>query len=232
MAQFSTNAKSLFGDLSSSFSDNLDNIGDNFKSSVNSLRRLVGDDSVPPADLEAQLPPQPPQQSFSEEMGALFNLTFFQRLALFAMIFGTGILMICISFSFLPFIVLAPHKFAAAFTMGNILAIVSTWVLVGPRAQLQTMFHPVRAVAAGIYVTSLVVALVAAFFGGKFRYVIVLVALIAELASCKLSGCLKEFVLTILCVRLARRCVGNMTLTSVRFCCTIIECVACCLSYR
>lgn len=78
-----------------------------------------------------------------------------------------------------------PHKFAAAFTMGNVLAIASTWVLVGPRAQLQTMFHPVRAVAAAIYVTSLVVALVAAFFGGKFRYVIVLVALVAELVSRK-----------------------------------------------
>lgn len=181
MSQFSTGAKSLFGDFGSTVGDGVDNLGDGVKSSVNSLRRMMGDESVD-VDVEMQAPQQ---MSLSEEMGAMFNLTMFQRIALFAMVFGTGVLMICISFSFLPVIVLVPHKFAAAFTLGNVLAIISTWILVGPKAQLQAMFHPVRAVAAGIYLASLFVALLAAFFGGKMRYLFVLAALVAEVGSCK-----------------------------------------------
>lgn len=179
MSQFSSGAKSILGNLGSQFGDGVDNIGDGVKSSVNSLRRLMGDESVD--DVEAQ----PVQMSLSEEMGSMFNLTWFQRIMLFAMVFGTGVLLIGISFTFLPVIVLVPHKFAAAFTMGNLLAILSTWILVGPRAQLQAMFHPVRAVAAGVYLGSLFVSLFAAFFGGKLRYVLVLAAIIAEVAACK-----------------------------------------------
>jgi hypothetical protein len=137
---------------------------------------MIGDESV--EDLEA-----PQQQTVSEEMGQLFNLTMFQRIALFAMTFCTGVVLVFISFSFLPLIVVVPHKFAASFSLGNILCICSTWILVGPRAQLQTMFHPVRAVAAAIYIGSLVFALLAAFFGGKLRYLIVLLALVVEIAS-------------------------------------------------
>lgn len=181
MSQFSSGAKSIFGDLGSTLNGSMDNLGGNVKSSVNSFRRMMGDESV--EDLEANQPPA--QMTLSDEMNAMFNLSMFQRLALFAMIFGTGVLMICISFSFLPLIVVMPHKFAASFTLGNILAIVSTWVLVGPKAQLQAMFAPVRAIAAGIYVASLFVALFAAFFGGKLRYIFVLIALVAEIASRK-----------------------------------------------
>lgn len=184
MSQFSHGAKSLFGDFGSSvgvsMSSGVENIGDGVKSGVNSLRRMMGDESVQD-DLEAA----PVQMSLSEEMGAMFNLTMMQRIALFSMCFGTGVLMIFISFSFLPVIVLVPHKFAAAFTMGNVLCIVSTWVLAGPRSQLQTMFHPVRAVAAIIYVASLVCTLLAAFFGGKLRYIIVIASLVAEIGACK-----------------------------------------------
>lgn len=183
MANLSTGAKSFFGDFGSSIGDGVDNLGDGVKSSVNSLRRMMGDESVD-VDVEMQTTQQ---MSFSEEMGAMFNLTWFQRIALFAMVFGTGVLMMCISFSFLPVIVVVPHKFAASFTLGNLLAIFSTVILVGPRAQLQAMFHPARAVAAGIYFASLFIALFAAFFGGKLRYIIVLVAVVAEICSCKLT---------------------------------------------
>lgn len=187
LAQLSDGAKSVFGDFGNSLSGALggsvDNIGGGVKSGVNSFRRLIGDESVP--DVEAG---GPQQQTLSDEMGSFFNLTMFQRLAMFAMCFVTGIMMIVISFSFLPIIVLAPHKFAASFTMGNVLAIVSTWILVGPRAQLQTMFHPARALAAGVYVGALVFALFAAFFGGKLRYILVLVALVAEVTSCKYAA--------------------------------------------
>lgn len=181
MSQFSSGAKSLFGDLGSQFGGGVDNLGDGVKSSVNSLRRLMGDESVA-EDIESQ---PTAQMSLSEEMGSMFNLTWLQRIALFAMCFGTGVLLIGMSFTFLPAIVIMPHKFAASFTLGNFLAIVSTWILVGPRSQLQTMFHPVRAVAACVYVGSLIVTLLAAFFGGKFRYILVLASIVAEVISCE-----------------------------------------------
>lgn len=177
ISQFSNSARSVFGDIGNTIAPSLENFNESAKTSVSSLRRFITDE---PDDLEA-----PAQMSLSEEMSTMFNLTLFQRVALFAMIFGTGVLMICMSFTFLPLIVIVPHKFAASFTLGNVLAIVSTWVLVGPRAQLQSMFHPLRAVAAGVYLFSLLFALVAAFFGGKLRYILVLVALVAEVASCK-----------------------------------------------
>jgi hypothetical protein len=176
LAQFGNGTKSVLGDLTNSLSDGVGSLGQGVKGGVTSFRRMLGDESV--EDLEA-----PRQQTAADEMGQLFNLTLFQRIALFGMTFAAGVVLIFISFSFLPLIVVVPHKFAASFSLGNILCICSTWILVGPRAQLQTMFHPVRAVAAGIYVASLVFALLAAFFGGKLRYLLVLISLVVEVGS-------------------------------------------------
>lgn len=185
ISQFSAGAKTFFAGfgskLSDTFSPAVDNINDTAKSSVTSLRRLMGDETV---DIEA-----PAQMTMSEEMSSIFNLSLFQRILLFAMCFATGILLIGVSFTFLPFIVITPHKFAAAFTMGNILAIISTWILVGPRAQLQSMFNPIRAIASSIYLASLLFALLAAFFGGKLRYILVLITLVVEIAARKYFVC-------------------------------------------
>eukprot|EP00171_Calliarthron_tuberculosum_P018183 IDg18183t1 len=106
------------------------------------VRRFLGDEEAAPA--------QP--VTLSDEVNALCSLTWMQRMALFAMTFGAGVMMIMTSISFLPLLVIAPHKFAGAFTVGNVLAIVSTWLLVGPRAQLANMFQPGRALAASAYV--------------------------------------------------------------------------------
>lgn len=136
------------------------------------LRRFLGDEEEAPS-----------QATMSDEVNALCSLTWIQRMALFAMTFGSGVLMIMTSVTFLPLLVIAPHKFAASFTMGNVLAIVSTWLLVGPRAQIAAMFQPNRAVPATAYVVSLVAVLGAAFFGGALRYPLVLVALVVEIVS-------------------------------------------------
>lgn len=180
LSQFSAGARGMFGDISTKLGDTfapaVDNMNETAKSSVTSIRRMMGDESV--EDLEA-----PTQMTYTEELSSLFNLSWYQRIALFAMCFGTGVLLISLSFSFLPVIVLVPHKFAASFAMGNLLAIFSTCLLVGPRAQLQSMFSPVRAVASSIYLVSLFITLFAAFFGGKLRYIIVLVALVAQVAA-------------------------------------------------
>lgn len=59
----------------------------------------------------------------------------------------------------------------------------STWVIVGPRAQLASMFHPARATAAAAYIGSLIFALFAAFFGGRLRYPLVLISLVVEVLA-------------------------------------------------
>lgn len=185
LAQFGTGAKSLVGDLGNSLSDGVDTLGTGVKGGITSIRRMMGDESV---DLE-----DPPQQpTLGEEVNQIMNLSMFQRLTLFLMCFGTGVVLIFISFSFLPLIVLVPHKFAASFTMGNILCIMSSWFIVGPSAQLQTMFHPARAVAAAVYVGSLLFVLLAAFFGGKLRYILVLAGVIAEVAARKYTQPLRR----------------------------------------
>ncbi len=175
MAQFSSGAKSVLGGLGGFGTS----IGEGAAVAGNHMRRLFGDDTV---DLEA-----PQQATIGDEVNALCSLTWMQRIGLFAMTFGTGVLMLVTSISFLPLLVIAPHKFAAAFTMGNVLCITSTWLLTGPRAQLRAMFQPARAVAAACYVGSLILVLVAAFFGGSFRYPLVLVSLIIEILSRKLT---------------------------------------------
>jgi Got1/Sft2-like family len=181
LATFGNGARSLVGDLSQSLSGGVDALGSNAKSASDSLRRMLGDESVN-VDLEGG-GDAGGQQTMSEEMGALFNLSMMQRITLFAMCFTAGVVLILISLSFLPLILVLPHKFAAPFTMGNVLAIMSTWILVGPRAQLRTMFHPQRAGAATAYVASLVFVLFAAFFGGRLRYLLVIAALIVEIAA-------------------------------------------------
>lgn len=189
LATFGTGTKSLVGDLSTSLSGGMDKFGSNAKSASDSFRRMLGDESVV-VDLEmagggpgSAGSSANGQQTMSEEMGALFDLGWMQRITLFAMCFTAGVVLLCISLSFLPLILVLPHKFAAPFAMGNVLAIVSTWILVGPRAQLKTMFHPQRAAAAAAYVGSLFFVLFAAFFGGKLRYLLVIVALVVEVAA-------------------------------------------------
>lgn len=180
-ASFGARPNSFVQNLQSSLSAGVEGLGAKTATASSNFRRLLGDESAA-YDLEAAAGP-PAQQTVSEELNALFDLSLFQRVTLFAITFAAGVVLLAVSVSFLPLILVVPHKFVASFTMGNVLAIGSSWILVGPRAQIRAMFHPVRAVAAGAYLASLVFAVFAAFFGGRFRYILVLVALVVEVAA-------------------------------------------------
>mmetsp|Transcript_8275 Transcript_8275/g.16784 ORF Transcript_8275/g.16784 Transcript_8275/m.16784 type:complete len:154 (+) Transcript_8275:672-1133(+) len=118
-----------------------------------------------------------------KELGEFTSMSLTQRMAAFAMFFGAGGFMTFMSLLFLPTIVLHPAKFALSFTFGNLLCIASTWFLVGPRAQLQSMFDPSRRTAASVYVGSLLFTLIFAFFGGSMRYLLVLISVIIEVLA-------------------------------------------------
>ena len=102
LSQFTTGAKSLISDVGDRFDD---------------LRRKVVNDGVE-EDIELA-----ESGGFVQELKGVFDLNWMQRLAIFAMTFGAGVLLIVLSFTFVPIIVLKPHKFAVAFTVGNFLAI-------------------------------------------------------------------------------------------------------------
>jgi len=178
MEQFSSGAASVFSNLGVFGAT----IGESAAHATTHVRRLLGDADAD-ADLEA-----PVQATLGDEVSALCSLTLMQRLALFAMTFGAGVLMLMTAVTFLPLLVVAPHKFAAAFTMGNVLCITSTWTLTGPRAQLRAMFQPARATAAAMYLGSLLAVMASAFLGGNFRYPLVLVCLFVEIIARKYIG--------------------------------------------
>jgi len=56
-----------------------------------------------------------------------------------------------------------PAPFAILYTLGNILALSSTFFLWGPKSQLKSMFKPIRAGATVIYLVTLILTFVLAF---------------------------------------------------------------------
>eukprot|EP00180_Rhodochaete_pulchella_P001796 Plantae.Rhodophyta-Rhodochaete_pulchella.ctg270.p1 GENE.Plantae.Rhodophyta-Rhodochaete_pulchella.ctg270~~Plantae.Rhodophyta-Rhodochaete_pulchella.ctg270.p1 ORF type:complete len:188 (-),score=21.28 Plantae.Rhodophyta-Rhodochaete_pulchella.ctg270:192-755(-) len=125
----------------------------------------------------------PTQQGLGDEMDQMFHMTQTQRMVAFLMCFATGALMIAMAVSFVPIIAIKPMKFALSFTLGNLLALFSTMFLVGPKAQLQSMFHPVRSTAALAYIGAVLVTLHTAIYGGKLRYITVVVSVVIEMLA-------------------------------------------------
>jgi len=84
-----------------------------------------------------------------------FNLSYTKRIFVFVMLLITGIFFCLIS----TWLIFSPKNFAKFYTIGCICIIVSTFFLVGPKKQLQSMFHPSRLLAAVIYFGSMMCTL-------------------------------------------------------------------------
>jgi len=154
------------------------------QSSISSLRGFFG---TAGGDIEMQSSRYggsvDAQQGLQDEMSEYLNMSYSQRLMLFAACFAGGVAMLVLAGMMLPMIVLRPAKFALAFTFGNLLCLGSTAILVGVRAQLSAMFHSARAVAAYLYLGALLVTLLSCFFGGSLRYLLVLASIVAEILA-------------------------------------------------
>ncbi|KAK6135200.1 hypothetical protein DH2020_031045 [Rehmannia glutinosa] len=74
-----------------------------------------------------------------------------------------------------------PIKFALLFTFGNMLAVGSTALLIGPEQQLRMMFDTVRVYATAIYVGSVIVALVCALL--IHSKILTIIAIICEICA-------------------------------------------------
>ncbi|KAL6508335.1 hypothetical protein OROHE_021877 [Orobanche hederae] len=117
------------------------------------------------------------QDYLLEETEGLCSLSPVQRIYGFAACLLAGL--VCI---FLSLIVFAkPIKFALLFTFGNLLAVGSTALLIGPGQQLRMMFDTVRFYASAIYVGSVIVALVCALM--IHSKILTIIAIICEIGA-------------------------------------------------
>jgi hypothetical protein len=76
--------------------------------------------------------------------------------------FAMGTFLSISSSFFVPMILIKPAKFAVPYTLGNVLSVLSSLFLVGPRRFFNTMFGEDRRAASIVYLTTLLLTLVAA----------------------------------------------------------------------
>ncbi|ERM99772.1 hypothetical protein AMTRI_Chr11g102120 [Amborella trichopoda] len=98
--------------------------------------------------------------SFFDDFNRQCTLSTKQRMTGFAICLVAGLT--CTLMSILVFF--NPIKFAVAFTLGNMLSLGSTAFLIGPKRQVRMMLDPVRIYATGIYIGSIIVALLCALY--------------------------------------------------------------------
>jgi len=101
------------------------------------------------------------------------SLTWQQRLWGFGICFIFGMVLSYMS----GFYIVRPAKFAILYTTGNLFAMGSTMFLMGPFSQLKRMFHPDRAIATVLYLTTMVLTVVVATRTGKVALVMPLIFL-------------------------------------------------------
>ncbi|XP_075502293.1 uncharacterized protein LOC142540200 isoform X1 [Primulina tabacum] len=117
------------------------------------------------------------QDYLLEGTEGLCSLSPMQRVYGFAAFLLAGL--VCM---FLSLIVFAkPIKFALLFTFGNVLAVGSTALLIGPAQQLRMMLDPVRVYATAIYIGCVVVALICALL--IHSKILTIIAIICEIGA-------------------------------------------------
>ena len=92
------------------------------------------------------------------------TMSYKNRLIAFVLCLASGVFFTALSTLMLPLIVIKPHKFAVAYSLGNMLMLGSTMFLVGPKKQLQNMFTGHRAMASAAYFGSMIGTIYAAIW--------------------------------------------------------------------
>eukprot|EP00315_Gephyrocapsa_oceanica_P009369 CAMPEP_0185301054 /NCGR_PEP_ID=MMETSP1363-20130426/12474_1 /TAXON_ID=38817 /ORGANISM="Gephyrocapsa oceanica, Strain RCC1303" /LENGTH=201 /DNA_ID=CAMNT_0027898055 /DNA_START=111 /DNA_END=716 /DNA_ORIENTATION=+ len=110
------------------------------------------------------------------------SMTFQQRLYAFAICFCISVAISITSvFSVAQLIGGRPGPFAVKYTLGNVLSLLSTGFILGPKRQIKNMSHPTRAASALVYIGAMVATLVSAV--GLQNALLVLVSVIVQFAA-------------------------------------------------
>lgn len=120
-------------------------------------------------------------ETISDYVDEATTMSYKNRLIGFGVCLASGIFFTALSTLMLPLIVLKPHKFAVAYTIGNLLMMGSTVFLVGPRRQCQSMWTGHRAMASAAYFGSMVGTIYAAM--GLRIYLLVLVFIAVQVCA-------------------------------------------------
>jgi len=107
----------------------------------------------------------------NEEEDNPFGLSRFQRYVTFLIFIGAGAL--CFALSIFSLSLLNPKKFAALFTFGSVLVMLSFGVLNGPKTQLKNILAKERLPYTIVYLLSMVLSLYAAIIKSSFIWTIV-----------------------------------------------------------
>ncbi|KAF3788028.1 Vesicle transport protein [Nymphaea thermarum] len=134
------------------------------------VKTLIGMEVEDPEAQEANA-------SLIEDFNRNCTLSTKQRIYGFAVCFVAGVT--CTLLSMIVF--LNPIKFATMFTLGNLLALGSTAFLMGPKRQMRLMVDPVRVYATGVYIGSIIIALLCALYVRS--KLLTLLAIILEFGS-------------------------------------------------
>lgn len=110
------------------------------------------------------------------------GMTFKQRLYAFCICFGISLAISLTSmFSVAQLIAGNPAPFAVKYTLGNILSLLSTGFIIGPKRQVRNMTHPVRAASAFAYVLAMAATLLSAML--FHRALLVLLCILIQFAA-------------------------------------------------
>lgn len=101
--------------------------------SIDSLKNIFQSNSAPP--------------TFLEEVSSQMTMSYTKRILAFFVCLIVGLSLIFLSTWF----ILIPHSFAKFYTVGNLLLLGSSFFLMGPWRQLQTMFASNRIITTLIY---------------------------------------------------------------------------------
>eukprot|EP00467_Chlorarachnion_reptans_P017250 CAMPEP_0114498296 /NCGR_PEP_ID=MMETSP0109-20121206/6801_1 /TAXON_ID=29199 /ORGANISM="Chlorarachnion reptans, Strain CCCM449" /LENGTH=177 /DNA_ID=CAMNT_0001675773 /DNA_START=86 /DNA_END=616 /DNA_ORIENTATION=+ len=124
---------------------------------------------------EPDPPPPPPTawESMVNKVDAYFELSYMQRMAGFAMTGIGGLVMMGMASMYLPMVLIGfPQKFAFTYAMSNLLLLLSSCFMVGPKKQIENMMQPSRAVAALGWLTSTIGLLYVVWRMRFFVYVV------------------------------------------------------------
>ena len=102
-------------------------------------------------------------KSFFEDVDEAVTLNRTERMYGFVICFVLGWLISMASVSTLATVVINPSRFAALYSLGNIVSLCSTMFLWGPVKQIKSMFEEVRRGATLVYLASIAFTLFAAF---------------------------------------------------------------------
>jgi len=114
------------------------------------------------------------------------QLTFRQRMAGFGTCFALGWIISLTSFNYFEELIAGkPVPFVVVYTVGNVISIISSLFLCGPKRQFKRMFDDKRKITTTVYLSTLLLALIVCFipFNSDAKLAILVILLLSQFVA-------------------------------------------------